>query len=81
MPIEIIKKTNYELEDEEKTYGKEEAKQEAVTRAKQILDEQIENKENILNTYINYQETEDYIEAEVIYEVLEEIGTKEKIVF
>ena len=26
-------------------------------------------------------ETEDYIEAEVIYEVLEEIGTKEKIVF
>ena len=81
LPIEIIKKTNYELVDEEKTYTKEEAKQEAVTRAKQILDEQIENKENILNTYINYQETEDYIEAEVIYEVLEEIGTKEKIVF
>lgn len=81
LPIEIIKKTNYELVDEEISYEKEEAKQEAVTRAKQILEEQIENKENILNTYINYQETEDYIEAEVIYEVLEEIGTKEKIVF
>lgn len=81
LPIEIIKKTNYELLDEEITYEKEEAKQEAVNRAKQILEEQIENKENILNTYINYQETEDYIEAEVIYEVLEEIGTKEKIVF
>lgn len=81
LPIEIIKKTNYELVDEEISYEKEEAKNEVVTKAKQILDEQIENKENILNTYINYKETEDYIEAEVIYEVLEEIGTKEKIVF
>ena len=81
LPIEIIKKTNYELIDEEKVYEKEEAKQEAANKAKQILDTQIENKENIINTYINYNETEDYIEAEVIYEVLEEIGTKEKIVF
>lgn len=81
LPIELIKKTNYELVDEEISYEKEEAKQLAVVRAKQILEEQIENKENILNTYINYQETENYIEAEVIYEVLEEIGTKEKIVF
>lgn len=81
LPVEIIKKTNYELIDEEKYYEKEEAKQEAVIKAKQILEEKIENKENIINTYINYQETEDYIEAEVIYEVLEEIGTKEKIVF
>lgn len=81
LPIEIIKKTNHELINEEKVYEKEEAKQEAVTRAKEILDEQIETKENIINTYINYNETEEYIEAEVIYEVLEEIGTKEKIVF
>lgn len=81
LPIEIIKKTNYELVDEEISYEKEEAKQEALNKAKQILNEQIENKENILNTYINYTETENYIEAEVIYEVLEEIGTKEKIVF
>lgn len=81
LPIEIIKKTNYELIDEEISYEKEEAKQEATSRAKQILEGQIEQKENILNTYINYQETQNYVEAEVIYEVLEEIGTKEKIVF
>jgi len=81
LPIELIKKTNYELIDEEISYEKEEAKKEAVNKAKEILDKQIENKENILNTYINYKETQDYIEAEVIYEVLEEIGTKEKIVF
>ena len=43
--------------------------------------EQITNNENILNTYINYNETDEFIEVEVIYEVLEEIGTKEKIVF
>ena len=81
LPIEIVKKTNYELVDEEISYEKEEAKQEAVNKAKEILEEQIEDKEKILNIYINYTETEEYIEAEVIYEVLEEIGTKEKIVF
>ncbi len=81
LPIEILKKTNYELKEEEKVYTKEEAKQKAVNEAKNRLESKIEAKENILNTYINYNETEEYIEAQVIYEVLEEIGTKEKIVF
>ena len=53
----------------------------AVEKAKNKLEEQIENKDNILKTYINYNETEEFVEAQVIYEVLEEIGTKEKIVF
>ena len=81
LPIEIIKKTNYELEEKEITYNIEQAKQKAVEIAKEKLDKQIEKNENILNTYISYNETEEYIEAQVIYEVLEEIGTKEKIVF
>ncbi len=81
LPIEILKKTNYELVEQEKTYTKEEAKEIASNQAKMRLENQIKEKENILNTYINYQETENYIEAQVIYEVLEEIGTKEKIVF
>lgn len=81
LPIEIVKKTNYELVEEELTYSKEEAKQKAQEEAKKKLEEEIEAKENILNTYINYNETEEYVEAQVIYEVLEEIGTKEKIVF
>lgn len=81
LPIEIIKTTNYELGDVEEEYTKDEAKNIAIQKAKEILDEQIENKENILNTYINYKEDENQIEAQVIYEVLEEIGTKEKIVF
>ena len=59
----------------------EEAKKKAVENAKKVLDEQIKDKENIVNTYINYDQTEEIVEAQVIYEVLEEIGTKEKIVF
>lgn len=81
LPIEIIQKNNYELVEENISYTKEQAKQKAIEEAKKKLDEQVKNKENILNTYINYQETEEYIETQVIYEVLEEIGTKEKIVF
>lgn len=81
LPIEIIKTTNYEQVEKSVEYTVEEAKQIAIQQARKKLDEQIENKENITNTYINYNETEEYIEVEVIYEVLEEIGTKEKIVF
>lgn len=81
LPIEIIKKNNYELVEENIIYTKEQAKQKAEETAKEKLNEQVKDKENILNTYINYQETEEYVEVQVIYEVLEEIGTKEKIVF
>ena len=45
------------------------------------VEEFVPYKENIVNTYINYYQTEEIVEAQVIYEVLEEIGTKEKIVF
>ena len=81
MPIEFIKKINNELQEKQIEYTIDDAKQEAVTKAKKILEEQIENKKNILNTYINYNQKQDYLEAQVIYEVLEEIGTKEKIIF
>lgn len=81
LPIEITKKKNYELIEENINYTTEEAKNIAIDRAKQAVENQIESKENILNTYINVNETEDYVEVQVIYEVLEEIGTKEKIVF
>lgn len=81
LPLEIIKTTNYENAKKSVELTIEEAKEIAIENAKKILNEQIEDKENILNTYINYNETDEYVEVEVIYEVLEEIGTKEKIVF
>lgn len=81
LPIEITKITHYELIDEDIKYSVEDAKNKAVENAKNKLDIQVKNKEKIVNTYVNYNETDSYIEAEVTYEVLEEIGKKEKIEF
>ncbi len=81
LPLEIEKIINYEVKEEKITYTKEQAKEIGIEKAKQTLEEQITNKENIVGTYTNYKETEDAVEVEVIYEVLEEIGTKEKLVF
>ena len=81
MPIELIKITNSEKTENPVTYGIEEAKEIGRGKASQRLDEKISNKENILQKYENIYAGEDYVEVEVIYEVLENIGTKEKIVF
>ncbi|OKZ20913.1 MAG: hypothetical protein BHV81_01505 [Butyricimonas synergistica] len=59
----------------------EEAKNIGIENAKNKLNEQIEDLNNILSTQINTNTTNEYIEVEVTYEVLEDIGTKEKIVF
>ena len=45
------------------------------------LKEEISNTENIVNKQVNQYKSEGNIEIEVIYEVLEDIGTKEKLVF
>lgn len=81
LPFELIKTVNEEQLEETIEYSKEEARQLGIENAEKILNEQISNKENIINTYVNYNETSEFVEVEVIYEVLEEIGTKEKIVF
>ncbi len=81
LPIELLKRTNYECIEKSLEYSKEEAKEIGIKKAQESLEKQVANKENIVNTYINYNEQEEFVEVEVIYEVLEEIGTKEKIVF
>ena len=81
LPIEITTKTNYELVEETVEHTREEAKAIATQEAKNVLDEKVQDKENLVNIYTNYSETEEYVEAQVIYEVLEEIGAKEKMVF
>ena len=45
------------------------------------LDEKIEDKNSILDKQITTHEDSSYVEVEVTYEVQENIGTKEKIVF
>lgn len=80
LPIEIKKTIYEEYRNQEFSYIVEEAKNIAVEEAKKKLNEQIKDKQ-ILNQKVNIKQTETEVEVEVIYEVLENIGTKEKIVF
>lgn len=81
LPILLIKTTNKEVIEEQKKYTIEEAKNVGVDELQKELDDEIENKEKIVNKIINTYEKEDGIEIYVTYEVLENIGTNEKIVF
>ena len=81
LPIEFLTDTYLEQKTEMITYTKEEAKQKLTDKLKQELSEEIGENANIINEQINTQEEEETVEVEVIYEVLENIGTKEKIVF
>lgn len=81
LPISIIKTTNKELKNVQKKYDLEEAKALGIQELEQELNEEIENKEKIINKNINTYEKQDGVEVYVTYEVLENIGTNEKIVF
>ena len=80
LPIELIKITNTEVNITDITYTLEEAKNIGIEKAKQELNNKIENLDNILSIQINDSQTSEYIEVEVTYEMLENIGTKEKII-
>ena len=45
------------------------------------IEEEIENKETIINRQVNVLEYDTYIEIEAIIETIENIGAKEKLVF
>lgn len=81
LPISIMKTTNKEQEKITKKYNLEEAKSIGIEELQKQLDEEIENKEKIVNKNINTYEKEDGVEIFVTYEVLENIGTNEKIIF
>ena len=81
LPISIIKETKKEVKKEQKEYGVDEAKNLGIQQLEQQLDEKIADKDKIVNKNINTYENQDGVEVEVTYEVLETIGTNEKIVF
>ena len=81
LPISIVKTTYKEIEEKQKKYSIEEAKSIGVQELEQELNQEIENKEAIVNKNINTYEKEDSIDIYVTYEVIENIGTNEKIVF
>lgn len=81
LPISIVKTTNKEIENIQKKYNKEEAKTLGIKELEEELNDEIENKDNIVNKNINTYENENGLDVYVTYEVLENIGTNEKIVF
>lgn len=81
LPISLIKITNKEQINVEKEYSLEEAKNIGIQKLKQELDKEIEEKQSKFGEVINTNETEEYVEVTVTYEVIEKIGTEEKIQF
>ena len=81
LPIELVKTTYKEYKVVEIAHTLEEAKTIGIERAKDKLNVQIENTNNITDEQINIKEETNFVDVEVVYEVKENIGTKEKIVF
>ena len=81
LPISVIKTTNKEIQEEQKNYTIEEAKKLGIEELQKELDNEIEDKEKIVNKIINTYEKDNGIAVYITYEVLENIGTNEKLVF
>jgi len=79
LPIEFVKTTNKEYVMQEITYTEEELTNLTSAKLQEELKQEIKDVNNIVNLQINTYPYEEYIEVEVIYEVLESIGAKEKI--
>ena len=80
-PIEFCKTTYKEVEKRTITLTPEETKKILQEKLEEELKKEISNVENIVNTQINCKEEEGTLTLELIYEVIENIGTNEKIVF
>ena len=81
LPVSFTECNNFETISKTEEYTQEEAKNIAIERAEKKLAEQVTNSDDIQDKKINVITTNDYVEVEVIYEVLENIGTEVKIVF
>lgn len=81
LPISIEKITNKEIKKIEKNYTIDEAKKIGTDELEKQLNEEIKDKEKIVNKIINTYERENEIDISVTYEVQENIGIIEKIIF
>lgn len=81
LPISLGISTFYELKEEKLILTEEEAKNILEEKLKNELSEEIQDKSRINDIKVNTHKENDSIEVEVIYEVLENIGTEEKIIF
>ena len=78
IPVEFVKIKNYEFEKQTVIYDNEELKEKVIKELEEKIERKIGSK-NVLNKQVNFVDKENHIEVEVIYEVLENVGTEEKI--
>lgn len=78
-PIEFVKTTYKELEKKPVTYTEDAAKQILIQKLEEELKKQIPDEEKIVDTKVNVKREGNELEVELIYEVIENIGTNEKI--
>lgn len=78
-PIEFVKTTYKELEKKPVTYTEEEARQILIQNLEEELKKQILDETKIVDTKVNTKREGNTVEVELIYEVIENIGTNEKI--
>ena len=81
LPISLGISTFYELKEEKLILKEDEAKKILEEKLKSELSEEIQDKTKINDIKVNIHKENDSVEVEVIYEVLENIGTEEKIIF
>ena len=81
LPIEIKTETFFETEKQQVVYSVEQIRDVYIPKFQDEIESKIENASKIIDKKVNINEEKDYIDIEVIYEVLENIGTEEKIVF
>ncbi len=79
LPIELIKYTNYEVQESVVEYDKEEAENIGTSRAEEKLNLLINGE--VIDKKIETTERESSYEVVVTYSVIENIGTKEEIKF
>ncbi len=81
LPITLGISTYYELEEQNINLTMEQAKEILIKKLETEISEEIEDKDNIQDIKVNTTEGEGNIEVEVVFEVLESIGTEEKLIY
>lgn len=80
IPVEIEKKTNKEYNMISKTYTEDELTALAKVKLEEELLGEVGSQKEIANKQINIEKNAEYIDVEMIYEVIEKIGIEEKII-
>ena len=81
LPISLGIYRYHELIEEKRNVNVIEAKEILINKLKSQLSEEIGDENKITNIKVDTYEEEGSVTVEVIYEVLENIGTEEKIIF